>query len=109
MASKADHKTDRNQIKDFQQIINVGPSIAGDLKRIGLRTPQQLIGKQPLDLYRKLCQHDRIFHDPCVLDTLISCVEYMDGKPPKQWWLFTEQRKANFSDAIEELRSKFLK
>lgn len=107
MARKANHKTDRQQIRDLQQIINVGPSTAEDLKQIGIRKPQQLIGKDPFDLYEKICAHSGEFNDPCVLDVMISSVEYMEGNRPRKWWSFTKQRKAEYSRVIDELRSKY--
>ncbi len=56
MVRKADHNCDRRQLTDLQQIINIGPSIAEDLRRIGIQTPQKLIGRDPVVLYRKICK-----------------------------------------------------
>ena len=54
MARKANHHTDRQQIRDLQQIINIGPSTAEDLRQIGIRKPQQLIGKNPFGIYEEI-------------------------------------------------------
>ncbi len=107
MTRKANHQTDRHQIRDLQQIVNIGPSTAEDLKRIGIRKPQQLIGKNPLELYKKICERSGEFNDPCVLDVMISSVEYMEGKRPRKWWDYTKRRKAKYARSIEELRNKF--
>jgi hypothetical protein len=32
-------------------------------------------------------------HDPCLLDTFIAAVRYMEGGPKKPWWEYTAQRK----------------
>ncbi len=107
MTSKATHQTDRNQINDLQQIINVGPSISANLQGIGIRKPQQLIGKNPFELYRKICEASGTFNDPCVLDVMISVVEYMEGKRPRKWWDYTSKRKAKYTEAILELRKSY--
>lgn len=90
---KAIHATDRMAIGELQELVNVGPAIARDLKRIGISTPQMLIGKDPYELYRQLCICDGIRHDPCVIDCLISVVDFMNGNPPRQWWDYTAKRK----------------
>lgn len=91
--TKADHRTDRGTLQDLQQIINIGPSIAEDLRRIGIRRPQQLQGADPLMLYERLCRQDGVRHDPCWLDCLLAAVSYMDGGRPQVWWRFTARRK----------------
>ena len=93
---KADHDTDRKQIKRLQQIINVGSSIEGDFQRLGITKPQQLIGRDPLKLYRQICKVDGARHDPCVLDCFMAAVSYMDGNPPRVWWDFTSTRKRKY-------------
>ena len=94
---KADHTTDRNSIQKFQQIVNVGPACEKDFKVLGIKTPQQLIGKDPLKLYRKLCKVTGEQHDPCVLDVMMATVDYMNGNPPKKWWDYTELRKEKYA------------
>ncbi len=59
----------------------MGPSIAADFHRIGIRTPSDLCQADPYELYERLCQVDGQRHDPCVLDVFISAVEYMQGRP----------------------------
>jgi len=94
---KADHATDRKRIGQFQQIINVGPATAEDFRILGLTRPQQLIGRDPWQLYRRLCIKTKTVHDPCVLDVLMSSIDYMNGNPPKKWWEYTESRKEKYS------------
>ncbi len=47
-----------------------------------------------VQLYRDLCRLTGQRHDPCVLDTLLSVVDFMHGAPPAPWWAYTPQRKA---------------
>ncbi|MFM7075659.1 MAG: helix-hairpin-helix domain-containing protein, partial [Planctomycetaceae bacterium] len=58
---------------------NVGPAMARDLERIGIRRPADLAGRDPLDLYDKLCSVTRARHDPCVLDVFMSVTRFIDG------------------------------
>lgn len=107
MSQKADHETNRQTIARFDQIINVGAATAGDFERLGISTPQDLIGLNPLDLYRKICEFDRQFHDPCVLDVFIAAIDYMNGNQPRNWWSFTLERKKRFTPEVDRLREKF--
>ncbi len=101
--AKGSQSTDRASIRSLTDIVNVGKSIAADLSRIGVREPQQLIGRDPWQLYHKVCAHDRVVHDPCLLDALMSAVDYMNGKPPKKWWLFTAQRKRVYGERLQTM------
>lgn len=77
----------------LDQIPNIGKSIASDLESIGIKKPEQLKGKDPVALYRKLEKVMGTRHDPCVCDTLMAAVEFMEGGKVKSWWEFTEKRK----------------
>jgi len=35
--------------------------------------------------------------DPCVIDTFISAVRFMEGAPALPWWHYTEERKKTLS------------
>ena len=98
---KADHQTDRGHIEHFQQIINVGPASESDFLVLGFNKPQQLIGKDPWNLYRKLCRKTETLHDPCVLDVLMASIDYMNGNPPQQWWKYTAERKERYSAKLK--------
>lgn len=81
----------------LEQIPNIGPSIAGDLRGIGIQTPAALIGQDPYALYDRLCAVTGIRHDPCVLDCFLSAVRFMEGAPPHVWWHYTPERKARLA------------
>jgi hypothetical protein len=78
----------------LEQLPNVGPAMAADLRLLGIQVPQQLKGRDGLQLYRKLCELTGQRHDPCVLDTMLAVVDFMHGAPPAPWWAYTKQRKA---------------
>jgi hypothetical protein len=83
------------QFSSLQEIPNIGPSLAESLERAGIRRPSQLKGKDPYVLYATLCKRTGVRHDPCVLDTFISAVRYMEGGPAQPWWHFTSERREN--------------
>jgi hypothetical protein len=85
----------RRSFISLQEIPNVGPSLAESLERAGIKQPAQLKGKDPYVLYATLCKRTGVRHDPCVLDTFISAVRYMEGGPAQPWWHFTRERREN--------------
>ncbi len=84
---------DRATVSQLDKLPNIGPAISADLQQIGITHPQQLIGKEPLQLYKSLCIHSGKKQDPCVLDVFMSVVHFMEGGEPLPWWAFTKERK----------------
>ena len=78
----------------LEQLPNVGPAMAADLRRLGIHTPQALKSHDGLELYQALCTLTGQRHDPCVLDTLLAVVDFMHGAAPAPWWAYTARRKA---------------
>ncbi len=87
---KANRVTEAKRLED---IPNIGPALAEDLRGIGITTPRQLKGKDGLALYRKLNKATSARHDPCVADTFLAAVHFMDTGEALPWWHFTPQRK----------------
>jgi hypothetical protein len=81
------------QVARLEDIPNVGPAVAGDLRRLGITTPAELPGRDPYLLYDDLGRVTGVRHDPCLLDTFIAAVRYMEGAPKKPWWEYTSERK----------------
>lgn len=84
------------QCTALEQLPNVGPALAADLRLIGIQTPADLRGKDAFVLYQKLCAATGQRQDPCVLDTFMAAVDFMRGAPAAPWWQYTAQRKALF-------------
>ena len=84
---------DRMRIAALEDIPNVGPSIAGDLRQLGIRAPRELAGRDPYALYEALNRATGTRHDPCLLDTFIAAVRFMEGAPARPWWKYTAERK----------------
>ena len=77
----------------LQHIPNIGPAMVEDFKALGIARPAQLTGADPFALYQRLCRITGMRHDPCVLDTFISAVRFMQGEPARAWWHYTAERK----------------
>ena len=83
----------RIDVRRLQDIPNIGRAIEKKLLLLGIREPGELIGRDPYKMYDDLCSLTGKGHDPCILDTFISAVRFMEGGPPKKWWEFTRERK----------------
>ena len=81
------------ECEQLEQLPNIGPSLAGDLRLLGIKHPAELVGRDAYGLYRSLCTTTGKRHDPCVLDTFIAAVDFMRGGEPRPWWLYTARRK----------------
>ncbi|MGH7581719.1 MAG: helix-hairpin-helix domain-containing protein [Gemmatimonadales bacterium] len=77
----------------LEDLPNVGPSIAANLRLLGVVRPSDLPGRNPYRLYRALCDLTGVRQDPCVLDVFISAVRFMEGAPKQPWWHYTAERK----------------
>lgn len=86
-------RVSRSSVSALTDLPNVGPSIAQDLRRLGVRAPNDLVGRSPLELYEELNRRTRQRHDPCLLDVFMSVTSFMNGQPPRPWWTFTAKRK----------------
>ena len=83
----------RETVARLEDLPNVGPSIAADLRGIGVSHPSDLAGRDPYALYDALCAATGVRHDPCVLDVFLSAVRFMEGAPARPWWHYTAERK----------------
>jgi len=94
----------RARVTTLEDLPNVGPAVAADLRLIGIRTPRALAGRDPYALYEALNRATGKRHDPCVLDTFISVVRFMDGAPARPWWKYTAERKRTLAARISRNR-----
>ena len=84
------------ECRALEQLPNIGPSLAADLRLIGIHHPRELRGKDAFVLYQRLCAATGERQDPCVLDTFMAATDFMSGAPAAPWWKYTAQRKAWF-------------
>ena len=78
----------------LRQMPNVGPAMERDLHLLGIRRPADLVGRDPLKLYRALERRSGSRQDPCVLDTFLAVVDFAEGAPARPWYRYTARRKS---------------
>jgi hypothetical protein len=85
-------------VVSLEEIPNVGPAIAADLRQLGITQPDNLVGRDPYEMYDNLCRITGLRHDPCLLDTFIAAVRFMAGEPKQPWWKYTAERKRELAN-----------
>ena len=89
----------RLALHDLQRIPGIGPRMAQDLLRLGVRSVEDLHRRDPQALYDALIQLDGPT-DPCVLYTFRCAVYFADheanGEPMEpeklKWWNWKDAR-----------------
>lgn len=79
---------------DLQTLPGVGPSIARDLRSLGICEVKNLRGKDPEKLYQKMEKLQGRHIDRCVLYTFrcaIYFAEHPNAKRDRNWWHFKDQ------------------
>lgn len=75
---------------DLERIPGVGKSIAEDLHHLGITAVGQLKGRDPQELYDRLCRFKASPVDRCMLYVLRCAVYYASTDDPDprllQWW-----------------------
>lgn len=78
----------------LEQLPNIGPSLAADLRLLGVLHPRELAARDAFVLYQSLCSITGQRQDPCVLDSFMAATDFMRGAEARPWWTYTAQRKA---------------
>ena len=91
--------TDRTLAETLEHLPNIGPAVAAKLRTLEIHEPQALAGRDPYLLYDELNRRTGVRHDPCLLDTFIAAVRFMDGEPARPWWAYTAERKIRLGDS----------
>jgi hypothetical protein len=92
-----------HECEELEQIPNIGPSLADDLRRIGIQHPTHLAQRNGFALYLMLCRKTGQRHDPRVLDTFLAACDFMRGAPPAPWWSYTHLRKTRYAAALRNV------
>ena len=79
--------------RPLHTLANVGKATLGDFERLGIRTRAQLARRNAYRLYERLCALTAQRHDPCVIDVFLATISECRGNAPRDWWLFTPERK----------------
>ncbi len=76
----------------LETIPGVGRSISKDLNDLGIFEVSDLRGKNPEELYNKLCDIKKTRIDPCVLYVFRCAVYYSTNENPEKellkWWIW---------------------
>ena len=84
---------------DLQRIPGVGPSIARDLRGLGVRRVSDLKGRDPEALYRTLNERRGQRQDPCMLYVFRSAVYFASTARPDperlKWWWWKDRGKVS--------------
>ncbi|MDX2177863.1 MAG: helix-hairpin-helix domain-containing protein [Candidatus Sumerlaeia bacterium] len=78
----------------LEDLRNVGPAFAADLRLLGIERPADLVGKDPRALFDALCRKTGTRQDPCVLDTFTAVVAFATTGEDHPWWHYSRLRKA---------------
>jgi hypothetical protein len=94
-AKLAARRTPRQPVDDLETIPGVGPSIARDLRDLGIRRVRDLRGRDPERLYQQLIVRRGAHQDRCLL-YVFRCAVYFAGTPrPRpellQWWRWKDR------------------
>ena len=80
----------KESLEDLQKIPGVGKEISKDLYNIGIHKASQLKGKNPEELYERLCIYKGLKVDRCVLYVFRCAVYFANEKNPEpeklKWW-----------------------
>ena len=86
-------KVVREQTKKLTDLPNIGKAGAADLNLLGIKKPDDLVGRDPYEMYAELCIIRGFRQDPCVIDVFISVTRFVGGDDPKPWWAYSAERK----------------
>jgi hypothetical protein len=80
---------------ELQDLPGVGPSIAADLRSLGVRSIRDLARRDPERLYRRLCNLTGERQDPCVLYVFRCAVYASRTQTPDPelltWWAWKDR------------------
>ncbi|MFZ5479128.1 MAG: helix-hairpin-helix domain-containing protein [Myxococcota bacterium] len=81
----------------LQTLPSIGKSLAEDLRSLGFREPNDLVGADPVAMYRRLEALTGSRQDPCVLDSFRCAVYAASTESPDpallKWWTWSRLRK----------------
>ena len=85
-----------NTIKELQTIPGVGPKLSKEFSNIGIKKISDLKGKNPEELYFRICAKQGIQVDRCVLYVCRSSVYFAEHKKHDheklKWWNWKDKK-----------------
>ncbi|MCG2796368.1 MAG: helix-hairpin-helix domain-containing protein [Actinomycetia bacterium] len=95
------------ELEELQEIPGVGKKIARDLWSIGIRSIGDLEGRDPEELYGRLCLQEGVDVDRCILYVFRCAVYYASNEThdPEllKWWRWKDGPEASsgFKPVVE--------
>lgn len=84
-------------LRRLQDLPNVGPRTAEDLWRLGVRRREDLKGRNPQEMYERLCRLKGVKIDPCQLYVFRAIVYHATRSRPKpellKWWAWKDRTR----------------
>ena len=94
-----DNSVTKAALRELTRVPGVGNKIAQDLCSIGIRRVADLQGRDPEDMYLRLCAHEGAHVDRCVLYVFRCAVYYASTNRPDpdllKWWNWKDSKKPN--------------
>ena len=96
---------------DLRSIPGIGPSMAADLRLLGMERPSDLAGRDPQALYDELERLSGTHMDRCVLYVFRSAVHYAGTPQPDaepeltKWWNWKDGGLAERLGLVGEQKS----
>jgi len=94
----------------LQQLPAVGPSIAADLRRLGVRSIKDMARRNPERLYSRLCEITGQRQDPCVLYSFRCAVYAARTEKPEpellKWWNWVSAEPSRRDSMSRRLRER---
>ena len=101
MKKKTAKREAKRKERGLESIPGIGPSLASDLRLIGIDRPSCLKGEDPEKLYRKLEKVTGTHQDRCVLYTFRCAVYYANAKTHNsellKWWNWSDDNLKKWS------------
>ena len=89
----------QDALKDLQRIPGIGKSLSQDLWNLGIRSVPDLKGRDPEELYERICYQQGAHVDRCVLYTFRCAVYYASAEQhdPEllKWWNWKDKVTAS--------------
>lgn len=80
-------------------LVSVGPATVDDLSLLGIEAVDQLIGKDPFELYERLCKKTGKRHCICVADVFAAAIAQAEDPALPfeqcQWSYYSQRRKSS--------------
>lgn len=97
-------KVVRERTRALTDLPNIGRAGAADLRLLGIQEPGDLVGRDPYEMYERLCELTGCRHDPCVVDVFISVTRFVEGEQPQPWWAYTAERKRRLAASVRRAK-----